>query len=81
MKSLRILWAEFRCNVYLLFRGMWKGEVEFRSYDASDKLITIGTTKGYGNFREVLNKAERTFYIDEEVLKSAQEKHSKRNAM
>lgn len=48
----KILWAEARCYLYLLFCGMWKGECQFRGHNYTHELtlIAVGTGNiGKGN--------------------------------
>jgi hypothetical protein len=67
-RFLRILWAYVRCNVYLMFRGCWKGEREF----------TLSCGPENGPYRLALIAAStgkiddpkftRFFWIDEELI-------------
>lgn len=36
------MWAEIRCNIYLLFKGVWRGECMIKTWKRG-KLILVGT--------------------------------------
>jgi len=46
-RLIRLLWARIRCNVYLMFYGMWRGECEYTAYEAhTGRLIVVAASTG-----------------------------------
>ncbi len=39
-RAWRLIWARLRCNYYLLFRGMWRGECELTGYHKDDGRVS-----------------------------------------
>lgn len=60
MRWMAIAWAQLRCFAYLLFVGMWRGEMQYTGYDRHDRIQWISACTGSllgGNL-----KWTRTFY-------------------
>jgi len=55
---IRMIWAKFRCNCYLLAHGMWHGQCELDGWDKNNRVSFIAAVTG-SNFNY---RAERVFY-------------------
>jgi hypothetical protein len=62
-RKLRILWAHVRCESYLLWSGLWKGQIKLVGYDNKDCTVYIGAVTVS---RFVGDRVEQhTFYTEE----------------